>query len=465
MDTAQRQKRERARTQTQTDREPIHARAHHQTAFSKKRMTHAADVSFASTVVQTTSDSEDDEDEGLRCPISRCVFKDPVLIVGSGNTYERKSIETFFEKLKKSNMPLRDPLTNEPLSNSRKACELITNWERRRAVQKYLEKLPLDKLPSGWETREVPKAKEFLMDEKRRKMGKVGVFLEQLEEVGRWTVTHAHLMAIVFLVALVFPLDLYSGDHPIWGKNGVRRGADGEEFDSRNLLFKIVFGRMRVKGKEQKRMEMINEAFDSKLTQEHGGMAPVTSLKPYGSRVVAYKNNKSNLLYLEISPAKVFSARSVSQFGFSSFWIFCVSQFTRGALRANQAMHGGAQNFFLPVFSVPFWGVGFVVARDAVLSVTETKIITISPETFTIKSKIGGFDYDVRYGNTQELTSVKREVASIVNGVKYYAIVLRRGVEKMFVENGGLENEDNDFVIKLIADALRANSPKRWLFS
>ena len=71
----------------------------------------------------------------------------------------------------------------------------------------------------------------------------------------------------------------------------------------------------------------------------------------------------------------------------------------------------------------------------------------------------------MRYGNTQELTSVKREVASIVNGVKYYAIVLRRGVEKMFVENGGLENEDNDFVIKLIADALRANSPKRWLFS
>jgi hypothetical protein len=134
-------------------------------------------------------------------------------------------------------------------------------------------------------------------------------------------------------------------------------------------------------------------------------------------------------------------------------------------LRANHAQQGGAQHFLLPVFSVPFWGVGFVVARDAVLSVTETKIITISPETFTIKSKIGGFDYEVRYGKTQELTSVKREVASIVNGVKHYAIVLRRGVEKIFVENGGLEYEDNDFVSKLIADALRANSPKRWLFS
>lgn len=415
--------------------------------------------------------SDSDDDEGLRCPISRCVFKDPVLIVGSGNTYERKSIETFFEKLRRNGLPLRDPLTNEPLSSSRKASELITNWERRRAVQKYLEKLPLDKVPSGWETREVPKAKELIADEKRRKMGKVGIFLEQLEEVGRWTVTHAHLMAVVFLVALVFPLDLYSGGNPVWaaaGKNG-RRG-DGEEFNGGLLRALFGFGKNARGGmKERKRMEMINEAFDSKLTQEHGGMASVTSLKPYGSRVVAYKNNKSSLLYLEISPAKFFSARSVSQFGFSSFWIFCVSQFTRGALRANQAMAhpgiGGAQNFFLPVFSVPFWGVGFVVGRDAILSVSETKIITISPDTFSIKSKIGGFDYDVRYGKTEELTSVKREVASIVNGVKYYAIVLRRGVEKIFVENGGLENEDNDFVIKLIADALRANSPKRWLFS
>ncbi len=422
-------------------------------------------------------DESDDDDEGLRCPISRCVFKDPVMIVGSGNTYERKCIETFFEKLRRNGQVLRDPLTNEPLSSSntnssqKKASELITNWERRRAVQKYLEKLPLDKVPSGWETREVPKAKELIADEKRRKMGKVGIFLEQLEEIGRWTVTHAHLMAVVFLVALVFPLDLYSGGNPVWaaaGKNG-RRG-DGEEFNGGLLRALFGFGKNARGGmKERKRMEMINEAFDSKLTQEHGGMASVTSLKPYGSRVVAYKNNKSSLLYLEISPAKFFSARSVSQFGFSSFWIFCVSQFTRGALRANQAMAhpgiGGAQNFFLPVFSVPFWGVGFVVGRDAILSVSETKIITISPDTFSIKSKIGGFDYDVRYGKTEELTSVKREVASIVNGVKYYAIVLRRGVEKIFVENGGLENEDNDFVIKLIADALRANSPKRWLFS
>ena len=235
---------------------------------------------------QQNSDSEEDGSECLRCPISRCVFLDPVMVAGSGNTYERKSIETFFEKLKRSGLPLRDPMTNEPLNNH----NLITNWERRRAVQKYLEKLPSEKVPTGWESREIPKAREFLLDEKRRKMGKVGVFLEQLEEVGRWTVTHAYGVAIAFIVALlwtpVFPLDLYSGTHPIFG--GGRRLIDGDEYG----LFPWVFGSARERVKERKRMELINEAFDSKLTQEHGGMAPVTSLKPYGSRVVAYKNNK-----------------------------------------------------------------------------------------------------------------------------------------------------------------------------
>ena len=102
--------------------------------------------------------------------------------------------------------------------------------------------------------------------------------------------THAYGVAIACIVALlwtpVFPLDLYSGTHPIFG--GGRRLIDGDEYG----LFPWVFGSARERVKERKRMELINEAFDSKLTQEHGGMAPVTSLKPYGSRVVAYKNNK-----------------------------------------------------------------------------------------------------------------------------------------------------------------------------
>ena len=59
----------------------------------------------------------------------------------------------------------------------------------------------------------MPKAKELIADEKRRKMGKVGIFLEQLEEIGRWTVTHAAFIGSrVFSRRFVFPLDLYSGE-------------------------------------------------------------------------------------------------------------------------------------------------------------------------------------------------------------------------------------------------------------
>ena len=110
---------------------------------------------------------------------------------------------------------------------------------------------------------------------------------------------------------------------------------------------------------------------------------------------------------------------------------------------------------------MPFWGVGFVVARDAVLSVTETKILTISPETFTIKSK--NWRVRLRGEIREDAGTDEREKRSGEYHQRRktlrHSVTKRRG--KIFVENGGLEYEDNDFVSKLIADALRANSPKR----
>jgi len=344
---------------------------------------------------------------------------------------------------------LRDPLTNEQL----KTADLVTSWHTRRAVQNYLRKSP-EKVPNGWRNRDdVPKSKEVVDSEKRRLRG--SAFQEYADFAKALAFEHSQVILLLVLVMLLFmPLESVSHhtqNHPAW-----KSGRDG--FSSAwSILGKNTYDASN----ERKRIE---DVFDSRSTQEHGGIATVTSQKPYGSRVLAYKNNNSKLLYLEISPAKLLSARSFSQIGFSTFWIFCVSHFTRGALRANAMAHNN-NNFLLPVFSVPFWLVGFVVGRDSILSITETKVVSISPETFTIFSKIAGIEYDVRSGSTDELSSVIREVASIVNGVKYYAIVLRRGVEKIFVENGGLENEDNDFVIRLINDALKANSKKNWLFS
>ena len=72
-------------------------------------------------------------------------------------------------------------------------------------------------------------SERVLLDEKRRKMGKVGVFLERA--VGRgWTMdgdARVRGVTIALIVALlwtpVFPLDLYSGTHPyIWRQETTR---------------------------------------------------------------------------------------------------------------------------------------------------------------------------------------------------------------------------------------------------
>ena len=35
---------------------------------------------------KTPADAQDEEPEHLMCPISRCMFRDPVFVPGSGNT-------------------------------------------------------------------------------------------------------------------------------------------------------------------------------------------------------------------------------------------------------------------------------------------------------------------------------------------------------------------------------------------
>eukprot|EP01045_Picozoa_sp_COSAG04_P044881 COSAG04_NODE_15452_length_531_cov_1.312500_1_plen_127_part_10 len=74
------------------------------------------------------------EPESLCCPISRCLFRDPVFVPGSGNTYERASIERFWAT-GKARSRRRDPLTNTKLAAGESA--LFTNWHVRREVASF----------------------------------------------------------------------------------------------------------------------------------------------------------------------------------------------------------------------------------------------------------------------------------------------------------------------------------------
>ena len=96
------------------------------------------------------------EPESLCCPISRCLFRDPVFVPGSGNTYERASIERFWAT-GKARSRRRDPLTNTKLAAGESA--LFTNWHVRREVASFLERQPSSWVPTGWPDRRPPSPK------------------------------------------------------------------------------------------------------------------------------------------------------------------------------------------------------------------------------------------------------------------------------------------------------------------
>lgn len=84
------------------------------------------------------------EPDQLRCPITHALFRDPVFVPGSGNTYDRESLCKYWETLPQP----RDPLTNIQLSDR----VVHTNWGVRREVQRFLDAHP-GYVPQGWPDR------------------------------------------------------------------------------------------------------------------------------------------------------------------------------------------------------------------------------------------------------------------------------------------------------------------------
>ena len=87
----------------------------------------------------------DAEPVELMCPITRTMFRDPVMVVESGHTYERSDVLSHFER-----NGAKDPYTNCALSSTK----VMTNWAVRQIVQAWLIKHP-DVTPDGWDSREL----------------------------------------------------------------------------------------------------------------------------------------------------------------------------------------------------------------------------------------------------------------------------------------------------------------------
>ena len=81
----------------------------------------------------------------LKCPITGTMFRDPVVVVDSGHTYERSAILSHFRR-----NGAKDPLTRRALSSTK----VMTNWAMRNVVQDWLDKHP-GVTPDGWDSHEL----------------------------------------------------------------------------------------------------------------------------------------------------------------------------------------------------------------------------------------------------------------------------------------------------------------------
>ena len=119
---------------------------------SKRRRGNAEDSKQPVVVpvaVEDGRDEEDDEPEELMCPITRTMFRDPALVVDSGQTYERRAIRSHFRQARASaprSTPVMDPVTRTPLYSTR----TVVNWVARRCVEAWLQRHP-GRIPEGWD--------------------------------------------------------------------------------------------------------------------------------------------------------------------------------------------------------------------------------------------------------------------------------------------------------------------------
>ena len=94
------------------------------------------------------------EPSTLCCPISSVLFRDPVLVPLSGHTYERSSLELFWDNSKGGSRDQgwpRDPMTNVQLMDT----TVYPNLVIRHQVQEWLKENP-ERLPEGWADLAVP---------------------------------------------------------------------------------------------------------------------------------------------------------------------------------------------------------------------------------------------------------------------------------------------------------------------
>ena len=424
-----------------------------------------------------------DEPEELTCPITRAMFRDPVFVAGSGNTYERAAIETFW----RAPGPRRDPLTNAEFRR-RDDARVFTNWDKRREVSAWLAKHP-DRVPEGWPSRDVPPpiAPE---DEPSRASRAAAANRRPAVFAAAAGVAAIATLAAAFVASTAAVRSDGVPPFVVAARNAerqrhVRPAAKSTAARStRSGSFESNADELRTPNADASDSDAAYvAAFAESAYAEMRRARP-----PAGSRVSVRRGDRG-ALEIVVPPQGIFNHKTVAEMGFAAAWSAFTGAWTLGAAR------GPAPGFAL--FSLPFWGVGahlgFASARAALET---TRLVFVPPEgggatskkrrgewgrgggggggggvsyeasesdafegarlrgAFYLSSEMFGRVFAEARGSLADVTGVGVVTHAYVNGAPQTQLELREGVRAHAVGRG-LHRAEQTFLARAVRDALR----------
>lgn len=403
------------------------------------------DASETSQLSNSSRHAEEPED--LTCPVTKMMFRDPVFVAGSGNTYERDAIETFW----RTRRDRRDPLTNAHVKNA----NLFTNWTKRREVDAWLSRHP-DQTPEGWPSRSVPPPLEERDARAKRRRnrtdrGNRGEDDDEADDFRRdgnnrffndaaFAKTFCAAVAAAALLSTAFLAATAPAPPP-----GFPQFPPG-----------VVASTL--KGSSMTGMPA--------PPAWYAAMKPVKP--PSGSRVVARRGARGALEII-IPPLGAMRSDAVAELGFAATWSAFTGAWTVGAFRGPTPA--------VALFSLPFWGVSAHLGKAALAAATETTRVVFFPPsdseieqsagdvpcpsvhknsidgTFRVSWEAFGRQVGHAGGSLLDLDGGEIVTRAYVNGVPQTGVELREGVKSHAVGRG-LHPAEQAFVAELVAAAL-----------
>ena len=353
------------------------------------------DASGAEAQQQSQADSA--EPSSLCCPVMQTMFRDPVFVPDSGNTYEREALLTFWRASQVAGAPPRDPLNNTVLTST----QVFANWDKRREVAAWLQDHP-DFVPTGWASRtDIPPVGARAADS----TGDAGLRRHMHVEFNlnlNLGITLRTLGIVAFVVA---SLSYGCGLNELAAHTVFPGSQDGTRMAAAAVAAAEA------------------TAAAAAAAERHANHPLPRRSPPEGSRVrvvttPCVDGGAEGEVLTVLAPPLPAADLEFADIGTACVVLLFVYTWTQ------QATSGGAPFLFV-LCSAPFWFSGGVLLRKAVIRHVETSSLSITRESLVVSENLAGVFARTAHVALRDITNFQVKTKMIDNGRPHGVLEIR----------------------------------------